>query len=277
MRHEYAVSEVIGAVLLIGVVMISMVVIGVIMFSTPPPEKTPKASLTAYCVRCDFDDNYEIIIYHGGGDSMKLDEIKFYLDISNGTQREIFPWFVYDGCTPEDCMFSEIGESGQCPREDYNPIDIWKSGQTFRFREWVSSPDIPIGIDIRYFPYKSPMVKTNFKDQIKDSFCIQNGGECRDPNDELIPILIDPGSKVDGTCQAQFKYHVYFEDDKDQPITAGQNFRPWNFFTGEGYIGPVSIDHFNNTGSDVDIITVSYNNKVRWLLGRTKSKIARCE
>jgi len=284
MRHEHAVSEVIGAVLLIGVVMISMVVIGVIMLSTPPPEKTPKSSLTSYCIQCDESNNYEILIYHGGGESLDLKSVKFNLYLSDGTKREnIIPWRVSDGCTPEDCdvLNMETPPSLICPLDFYNPEGIWKAGQTFRFREKIESPLKPFGMEILYYPFRSSMVKVNFKDQIKTSYCIDNAIHCRDPEDELHPILKDPGHpNATGICNATFQYHVNWTDETgspvahNQPIVPGQDSIPWNLFKGN-----ISVpDHkdFSNSGSDKDNIYVLYNNTVQWWLGRTRSEIARC-
>jgi len=283
MRHETAVSEVIGAVLLISIVMLSMAIIGVIMLSTPPPDKTPKASLTSYCIRCNLTGDYEIILYHGGGESMTQDQIKFILYLEDGSSKEIIPWWVYEG-TPEDCMFSDIGDSSLSSREYWNTVKEWKSGQTLRFRENFSSK--PIGMDIQYYPFKSPMVKVNFKEQIKDAPCVKDSNSCKDPTHELIPVLVNPRKKGDpgcnpagcddGSCYAQFKYQLHSDSDTDNyHIPVQQREKPWNYFIGN--MSVVVHEDFNNTGNMSDIITVYFFNEVQWWLGRTKSEIARCE
>lgn len=285
MRYENAVSEVIGAVLLIGVVMLSMAIIGVMMLSTPPPEKTPKASLTSYCVRCDVDtdhnSNYEIIVYHGGGEPLIRKNVKFFLFFDDGSQKEITPWWVYEG-TPEDCMFSDIGDSSLSVREHWSASDEWKGGQTLRFREFVSHTLNPVGMDIRYYPFKSPMVKVNFKDQIKITSCVEKNDpdSCSDPEDELIPVLLYPRTSDDpgcdscsggGNCEASFTYS--YEGDPLPPPPLQSSFNRF-----EGNTTPVIMgDNFTKAGSMNDIITVDFSSKVQWKLGRTKSEWARCD
>lgn len=290
MRYENAVSEVIGAVLLIGIVMLSISVIGVLLLSTPPPEKTPKASLTSYCVQCDLPDinnnevNYEIIIYHGGGESLIRNEIKFFLYFDDGSKKEIIPWWVYDEGTPEDCMFSDIGDSSLSSREYWGTSSNWKSGQTLRFREKIHSSLKPSGMDILYYPFRSPMVKVSFKDQIKTTYCVENSdsSSCNNP-EELIPVLLTPKKAGDvgcnpsgcagGGCQAQFTYFYPDTDDLKIPVHYGG--KPWNFFYGNDT--PVTHEDFTTGGSMTDIITVRFSNEVQWWLGRTKSEFARCE
>jgi len=286
MRQENAVSEVIGAVLLIGVVMLSMAIIGVILLSTPPPEKTPKASLTSYCVRCDFNGNYEMILYHGGGEPLIRNQVKFILYLEDGSSREIIPWWVYEG-TPEDCMYSDIGDSSLSSRSFWNAVTEWKSGETLRFREQVSSK--PIGMDIRYYPFKSSMVKVDFKNQIKNASCVDNAdpASCRDPADELIPILINPRKKGDpgcipggcddGSCYACFTYSMHDDSNSTYVINVQVENpqKPWNYFIGNN--SAVTHSSFNNSGSMNATINVTFFNEVQWWLGRTKSEIARCD
>ena len=283
MRHEHAVSEVIGAVILIGVVMLSIGIIGVMMLSTPPPEKIPKASLTSYCVQCDLDGFYEIIVYHGGGDFLERKSTKFILYLDDGSRREIVPWWVYDGCTPEDCMFSTIGDSSLCEREYWGRSTEWKTGQTLRFRENLTVSVRPVGMDVLYYPFRSTMVKINFKDQIKAAQCVVDSDKkCCDPR-ELIPVLItpkkrgdpgcNPGGCAGGQCQAQFMYFYHPEDDPIEiPVHSGG--KPWNKFYGNHT--PVNHKEFNNGGSMTDVITVSFSHEVEWWLLRTRSEVARC-
>lgn len=283
MRHEHAVSEVIGAVILIGVVMLSIGIIGVMMLSTPPPEKTPKASLTSYCVQCDLNDNYEIIIYHGGGDFLERKGTKFFLYLDDGSRREITPWWVYSDGTPEDCMFSDIGDSSLSSREYWGTSDEWKSGQTLRFRERLAASVKPVGMDILYYPFRSPMVKINFKDQIKATQCVVNNdpNSCSDPR-ELIPVLItpkksgdegcNPGGCAGGLCHAQFKY--FYPDLEPLKIPVHSGGKPWNYFYGNHT--PVSHEDFSASGNMTDVIIVSFSQEVQWWLGRTKSEFARC-
>jgi len=284
MRHENAVSEVIGAVLLIGVVMLSIAVIGVILLSTPPPDKTPKASLTAYCVRCDIDassnSHYEVIIYHGGGESLQRSNLKFILNYDDGSRDEVVPWWVYERA-PEDCMFVDIGDSSLSTREYWGTSNEWKSGETLRFRNMVTATKMPIGMDILHYPFKSPMVKVNFKDQIKKTDCVIKGNPalCDNPEDELIPVLLSPkkGDHTgcdkcgEGNCEATFTYSYKGDPLPPPPIQSS-----WNYFTGN--TTPVIImDNFTEDESMKKKITVGFKSAVQWKLGRTMSEWARCE
>jgi len=290
MRHENAVSEVIGAVLLIGVVMVSIAIIGAILLSTPPPDETPKASLTSYCVRCDIDgssnSNYEVIVYHGGGEPLPRRNLKFILNYDDGSRDEIIPWWVYERA-PEDCKFGDIGDSSSATREYWGTSNEWKSGETLRFREFVSSTKKPIGMDILHYPFKSPMVRVNFKDQIKKTECVEKNDPslCVDPEEELIPILLNPKEGDDtgcekcgtGDCEATFTYSIKGDDLPPLPIQSS-----WNYFTGNTTPVSISDPDFMDTGYTVSEsmntkFTVGFKSAVQWKLGRTKSEWARCE
>jgi hypothetical protein len=272
MCKDYAVSEVIGAVILIGLVMGGIAIIGVILLSTPPPEKTPKASISSYCVKCDLEGTYEIIMYHGGGETLDRNNTKFYLQTDDGKQDQITPWWVYDS-TPEDCMFSDIGDSGLSGRETWTTSDYWKSGQTLRFR-FVSDVK-PSSMDVRYIPYKSPITSTKFKDDIRDSTCVKdnNPNECSDPTGELTPKLksISCPAGCYGQCQAIFTYNL---TSGSYSIPVHQSGKPWNYFQGSDTTG--TLEDFSSSRSEIDTIKVNFSKSVVWWLGRSKSEKATC-
>jgi hypothetical protein len=280
MRYEYAVSEIIGAVLLIGVVMAGIGIIGVILLSTPPPEETPKASLSSYCVRCDLSGNYEIIMYHGGGESFKRDDTRFYLQTDDGNLMQITPWWVYNG-TPEDCAHADIGDSGLSGREKWESSDYWESGQTLRFR-FNSSASEPKGLDVRYFPFTSPLSRSEFSDIIKNSPCVQDNNPygCIDPTGEIMPILIRPTNSTEcsescsgGLCEAVFMYNLTGEPEGFEiPVHKGG--KPWNYFYGSDTTG--TPEFFSSSGSEIVTVRVNFTSKVVWWLGRSKSEQARC-
>jgi len=265
MRYEYAVSDIIGAVILIGVVMGGMGLIGVILLSTPPPDETPKASVSSYCVRCDLKGTYEVIMYHGGGQALDRNKIQFFLHTRDGTISPITPWWVYDS-TPEDCMYSDIGESSHSTRETWRSSDQWKSGNSLRFR--FSSLSDPTGLDIRYYPYKSSMITAEFKEDIRNSTCVKenNPDECMDPTVELTPVLKNVTLCTSGCsgydCRAVFTYNLTGSFTIPYSMT-----KPYNFV--EGSDSHNNLTNFSSTGAGNDTISVNFSKRVRWWLGRS--------
>lgn len=73
---ENGVSEVIGAVLLISLVILGVGMIAVFMFSQPPPQQIP--SLNAII----WNDTNNIYLRHDGGDILYSKDVKIYV---NGT------------------------------------------------------------------------------------------------------------------------------------------------------------------------------------------------
>ena len=274
MRYEHAVSEIIGAVILIGVVMGGIAIIGVILLSTPPPEKTPKASISSYCVRCDRSGTYEIIMYHGGGESFERNNTQFYLQTENGKLEQIVPWWVYDG-TPEDCMFSDIGDSSLSGRETWASSDYWKSGETLRFR--FTSASEPSGMDVRYYPFKSVMTRAEFKDEIRDSPCVTENNPlgCQDPTGELTPklksVTCNPAGCNGNLCEAVFTYNL---TSGSFSIPVHKSGKPWNYFAGSDTMG--TREDFSSSGSEIDTVRVNFSSNVIWWLGRSKSEKASC-
>lgn len=287
MRHESAVSEVIGAVLLIGVVMTSMIIIGVIMLSSPPPEKIPKASITTYCVQCDLNDppTYDVMIYHGGGESLKQDMVKFFLLTEDGNLNELSldKWEEYNlfnnaiifDYTPYDCMKGDTLASSTEKNQQWGDSEFWYSGQTLRLR--FPSESEPEMIEIRYYPFNSPMIRANFKDQIKLSPCVNMNSpdECY-VTGEIMPIFLAKGKNPDGSCWAEFTYNMTHE-----PLTIPVHKTgdiPWNNFQGSDTTGTVKdFSSFTSGGSENYIEKVNFSTNVQWWLGRTKSVKVKCE
>jgi PKD repeat protein len=79
--RERAVSEVIGAIMLISVVVVAVAVIGVALTSQGTPQNIPALDAVI--------SNYgnTIQIYHNGGDSLQSDQVQFLVD---GTPRTFF-------------------------------------------------------------------------------------------------------------------------------------------------------------------------------------------
>lgn len=82
---ESAVSETIGAILLVSVAVIAVSVIGVAMFSQPPPQQLP-------AVNAIISNNSNIVyILHEGGDTIAKANMKVYVDGVDVTGNVVFP------------------------------------------------------------------------------------------------------------------------------------------------------------------------------------------
>lgn len=67
-RKERAVSELIGAILLVGLVITAMAIVAVLLLSNPPPEEVPQLNALAG------NDTASIYLYHTGGDELKEEQ-----------------------------------------------------------------------------------------------------------------------------------------------------------------------------------------------------------
>ncbi len=76
---EDGVSEIIGAVLLISVVVLGLSIAGIVILSTPPPQKTP--AISADITRI----GNTVYIRHEGGDTLQFTEIRILVDGSDKT------------------------------------------------------------------------------------------------------------------------------------------------------------------------------------------------
>lgn len=80
-NNDYAVSEVIGAVLLVALVVVGGSVAGMVYFSQAQPKGIPHLS---FSVDHDEDADY-LTLYHTGGDTLAWDEYRVYVDGKDNT------------------------------------------------------------------------------------------------------------------------------------------------------------------------------------------------
>ena len=79
-----AVSEILGAVLMVSIVITGMALIGVILFSSPPPDSIPKIAFSVYaCGEEDWTDK-TVMISHQGGDPIRWSDIEFIVNPEEG-------------------------------------------------------------------------------------------------------------------------------------------------------------------------------------------------
>ena len=109
MKRDGAVSEIIGAILMVSLVILAVMIISVTILSQPPPEDIPQVTALA-----DNSSN-KVYLYHTGGDSLQPYELRVMV---NGEQvpfsladNESWPWsagktLIADtpgGSAPEVC------------------------------------------------------------------------------------------------------------------------------------------------------------------------------
>jgi len=77
-RVHSGVSELIGAILLVGLVITAMAIVAVVLLSNPPPEEIPHLSALAS------NTSNSILLYHNGGDALKEDLT--IISVNNGPE-----------------------------------------------------------------------------------------------------------------------------------------------------------------------------------------------
>jgi len=98
MKKESAISEIIGAILLVAIVIAGIGIVGVFMTSPPPPQTKEKAVLSSSCIDCT-GDSFVVLIKHEGGETIDTRTMKYWLktEFPNGTPFERFQvggdWF----------------------------------------------------------------------------------------------------------------------------------------------------------------------------------------
>ena len=89
MKKECAISEIIGAILLVAIVIAGIGIVGVFMTSPPPPQTKEKAVLSSTCIDCT-GDSFVVVVRHEGGESIDPRTMKYWLktEYPNGTPFE---------------------------------------------------------------------------------------------------------------------------------------------------------------------------------------------
>ncbi len=100
-RHpgEEGVSEVIAAILLIGVTVLLVAIVAAIFLSGPQPDEIPHASIVAR------NESGNFALAHEGGDPLRVGEYRVYIDSGSGLVDETGEF------TPPDSGVWQVGES----------------------------------------------------------------------------------------------------------------------------------------------------------------------
>ncbi|MDX8549811.1 type IV pilin [Methanospirillum sp. J.3.6.1-F.2.7.3] len=113
MRKDKALSEIVGALILVALVITGIGIIGVLLLSTPPPEAKEKVVLSSSCLQCN-SSSFIIVTRHEGGDTIDPQKMKFYLstEFFNRTIMErviVYPTWFY----PAE-IFSSLDKTQIC-------------------------------------------------------------------------------------------------------------------------------------------------------------------
>ncbi|HWQ65834.1 MAG TPA: type IV pilin N-terminal domain-containing protein [Methanospirillum sp.] len=134
MRRDQAVSELMGALLMVALIMTGMSIISVMLFSVPPPTITEKAVLGIKCTWCPELNKYDILVDHEGGENLSLKDLKFTV-MTNSTAHEITPKYIYATSDPIQvykppisCKDTEVNPA----RLPWDPDRILSVGQSLK-------------------------------------------------------------------------------------------------------------------------------------------------
>jgi len=120
-----AVSEILGAVLMVSIVITGMALIGVILFSSPPPDSIPKIAFSVYaCGEEDWTDK-TVMISHQGGDPIRWSDIEFIVNPEEGV-TPVSPCCSYT----KDVDIRNISSGNEFKKE--NPTELFKTGDTLK-------------------------------------------------------------------------------------------------------------------------------------------------
>jgi hypothetical protein len=115
---EDAVSELIGAIVLTAVIVAGVSIVGVVLWSQPPPLKVPSLSAVIFNQSCRID------IYHNGGDVLDRQAVRIFVDGANKTAN-----------------FQKRGDAGTWTR--------WVNGDTLQYAP-ATCIQTPKRVDIIY-------------------------------------------------------------------------------------------------------------------------------
>jgi flagellin-like protein len=151
-RENRAVSEVVGTIILIAVVMVGVAFVAILLFSNPPPTKVPSFNAIIS------NQSNTVYIYHKGGDALQAGEFQIYVD---GVDRTVnftlmspgsFPFSVGETLTSGSnltamprhvvILFTGLGSGGTVIMEsDVNPILQIPTHRAFApIIDWFNSP-----------------------------------------------------------------------------------------------------------------------------------------
>lgn len=115
-RSEEGVSELVGAMLLIGLTVIGVALVGIVFLSSPQSDAIPRVSIAA-----GVNETGRLVLVHDGGDPLRAGEYRIYVENESGlvdrtdafTGLKDGAWsvggnLVYNGPTPERVVVTAV-------------------------------------------------------------------------------------------------------------------------------------------------------------------------
>ncbi|HWQ65833.1 MAG TPA: type IV pilin [Methanospirillum sp.] len=306
MRNDKAVSEILGAVILIGLVVTAITIIGVMMVPSTV-SKIPVTTTGSYCVKCS-ESKYEIYVRHEGGDSFPQEGTKIEVLSESGVKKDIPPseLSVYTGATtPVECTAS----SGQ--RKTWDTVGWFGPGQVLEYdydpSNYGNSEPAGVvitsgGTQLNSLTFETIKNSTESNDRL----VVQNPGEIT----PMVTNVSVTNPDAEGYCTATFYYinkmgvrlglppcnnELLVVDEEDNPLIGTSCPKPWNQFVGVVPTGadwtkrdwknmgknmgqptlfePNEADGMSKTNRSFDI---KFKNAIQWNLGNLKVKTDFC-
>ncbi len=313
MRYDSAVSEIMGAVFLIGIVIVAIAIIGTSLISQQPVQgsKFPKATTGTYCVECE--GTYEVIVKHDGGEAFPTSNTKFKVLTKSGpVEPDSIEIFTQE---PPECS---VKTSRGGTKYDWRTLDLFGPGMIAKVivNKNINSTidETPIGISILYNDQPGPEgVGTQYFERIKNETVPvydPNTGSQIETMQELMTGKFEPklqpntvvGPDDEGYCTAVFYYDNKLDmvlkippctgdpqilDSSGNPVYGSTCPQPWNEFVG---VGPGDYSWLSkNMGQPTEFLkndesnktqrsfTIRFKNGIQWRLANAVSATALCE
>jgi FlaG/FlaF family flagellin (archaellin) len=266
MRYDTAVSEVLGAVLLIGLVVVAFTIIAAVFLSSAPSQSSnnPIATTSSHCVKCD-ENRYQIYVSHDGGEPYVEDDLKFKVTF-DGSSGYLTPNGTYTG-QPSECTATPLADqlwAGDVQKKAGTGTETFKAGEVLLFDNLPEAPKSLVITDPNNQPIDTFSYEAGGKPVIKDLTDVARGNEEAYYNSTVESgAFVDTGSvkpvlnvenlttkMPDDYCYATFYYDntlgvsmaaspctgqpLIFDDAGN--LISGQDTcsRPWNEFIGVG-------------------------------------------
>lgn len=279
---ERAVSELMGAILLVAVLMTGFSIISVMLLSVPPPTSTEKAILGIKCAWCPDDKKFDILIDHEGGENLSLHNLKFILITDGNASHPFTPQSVYVPSDPQYYYEPPVtcnDTIGLASRLDWADADVLTAGESIKYSYW---PPGGIPVNLTHILIQEPStIGYAPVSQLRISY-VQNmsmygsilgtGGQ---PVSEG-SYFVTPSYKkstltyaADG-CEVDF---MYTNPGADADYGWGSRGQPWNYLETFNNPPPISINpyppqsSFPTDDNTTTVMRVKFTGYIEYRLG----------
>lgn len=191
MKCESGVSEAIGVVLLLSLVVIGIGLVGVIVFSQSLPQKIPSTSIVPiHKYLDDGTSSKELWLYHDGGEQLQKEEVRFKVNDEDVPDEniELCENSFYESCDPDPFSGS------------------WGLGQYLR----ITSTDIPMNLSVIFKGGSGELLllgTSNFISKTSSSSGGGNSSACiGDTTPPIISQVIITPNPAEGCSDASIKW-----------------------------------------------------------------------